>query len=56
MIAILALGETFVIIAAGIDLSVGAVVGFATVAAAWAWRASCFCKSPRRPPGRRRRP
>jgi ribose transport system permease protein len=31
MIAILALGETFVIITAGIDLSVGAVVGFASV-------------------------
>ena len=31
MIAILALGETFVIITAGIDLSVGAVAGFATV-------------------------
>ena len=35
MIAILALGETFVIITAGIDLSVGAIVGFATVMAAW---------------------
>jgi len=31
MIAILSLGETFVIITAGIDLSVGAVVGFASV-------------------------
>jgi ribose transport system permease protein len=31
MIAILAIGETFVIITAGIDLSVGAVVGFCTV-------------------------
>lgn len=31
MIAILALGETFVIITAGIDLSVGAVVGFTSV-------------------------
>jgi ribose transport system permease protein len=31
MIAILALGETFVVITAGIDLSVGAVVGFASV-------------------------
>jgi ribose transport system permease protein len=31
MIAILAIGETFVIITAGIDLSVGAVVGFSTV-------------------------
>lgn len=35
MIAILALGETFVIITAGIDLSVGAVVGLATVIVAW---------------------
>ena len=35
MIAILALGETFVIITAGIDLSVGAVVGFGTVVVAW---------------------
>lgn len=35
MIAILALGETFVIITAGIDLSVGAVVGFSTVIVAW---------------------
>ncbi len=31
MIAILSLGETFVIITAGIDLSVGAVVGFTSV-------------------------
>ena len=31
MIAILAIGETFVIITAGIDLSVGAVVGFTSV-------------------------
>ncbi|MDQ0471591.1 ABC transporter permease [Labrys wisconsinensis] len=31
MIAILAVGETFVIITAGIDLSVGSIVGFATV-------------------------
>ena len=31
MIAILALGETFVIITAGIDLSVGAIVGFTSV-------------------------
>jgi ribose transport system permease protein len=31
MIAILAMGETFVIITAGIDLSVGAVVGFTSV-------------------------
>lgn len=34
MIAILAIGETFVIITAGIDLSSGAVVGFSTVIAA----------------------
>ncbi len=31
MIAVLAVGETFVIITAGIDLSVGSVAGFATV-------------------------
>src|SRR5664279_318403 len=31
MIAVLALGQTFVIITAGIDLSVGAVAGFSTV-------------------------
>jgi ribose transport system permease protein len=31
MIAILAIGETFVIITAGIDLSVGSIVGFTTV-------------------------
>jgi ribose transport system permease protein len=31
MIAILALGETFVVITAGIDLSVGAIAGFCTV-------------------------
>ncbi|MDM9626246.1 ABC transporter permease [Rhizobium sp. S152] len=35
MTAILALGETFVIITAGIDLSVGAIVGFAGVIIAW---------------------
>jgi len=35
MTAILALGETFVIITAGIDLSVGAVVGFTSVIIAW---------------------
>lgn len=35
MIAILALGETFVIITAGIDLSVGAIVGFTSVVVAW---------------------
>ena len=34
MIAILAIGQTFVIITAGIDLSVGAVVGFSTVVVA----------------------
>src|SRR5439155_818991 len=31
MIAILAVGQTFVIITSGIDLSVGAIVGFSTV-------------------------
>ena len=31
MIAILAIGQTFVIITAGIDLSVGAIVGFASL-------------------------
>lgn len=35
MTAILALGQTFVIITAGIDLSVGAIVGFCTVVVAW---------------------
>ncbi len=35
MTAILAVGQTFVIITAGIDLSVGAVVGFTSVALAW---------------------
>src|SRR3979411_284993 len=35
MTAILSIGETFVIITAGIDLSVGAVVGFASVIVAW---------------------
>ena len=47
MIAILALGETFVIITAGIDLSVGAVVGFSTRGR----RAGCSrttCRSGRR--------
>ncbi len=34
MIAILAVGQTFVIITGGIDLSVGAIVGFATVVVA----------------------
>jgi ribose transport system permease protein len=34
MIAILAVGQTFVIITAGIDLSVGAIVGFTTVTTA----------------------
>ncbi|KQY25830.1 ABC transporter permease [Rhizobium sp. Root482] len=35
MTAILAVGQTFVIITAGIDLSVGAVVGFTSVTIAW---------------------
>ena len=35
MVAIIAVGETFVIITAGIDLSVGAVVGFCSVMIAW---------------------
>ena len=35
MVAIIAVGQTFVIITAGIDLSVGAVVGFASVIVAW---------------------
>ena len=35
MTAILAIGETFVIITGGIDLSVGAVVGFTSVIIAW---------------------
>jgi ribose transport system permease protein len=35
MISILAIGETFVIITGGIDLSVGAVVGFCSVIVAW---------------------
>jgi ribose transport system permease protein len=35
MTAILAIGQTFVIITAGIDLSVGAVVGFTSVIVAW---------------------
>jgi ribose transport system permease protein len=35
MWAILAMGQTFVIITAGIDLSVGAVVGVSTVIVAW---------------------
>ena len=34
MIAILAIGETFVIITGGIDLSVGAVAGFVSMAVA----------------------
>ncbi len=33
MFAILAVGETFVIITSGIDLSVGTIVGFSTVIA-----------------------
>lgn len=39
MIAILALGETFTIITAGIDLSVGAIAGFSTVIVALALHA-----------------
>ena len=35
MIAILAIGETFAIITGGIDLSVGAVAGFISMAVAW---------------------
>ncbi len=35
MTAILAVGQTFVIITAGIDLSVGAIVGFTSVIVAW---------------------
>jgi len=35
MTAILAIGETFVIITGGIDLSVGAIVGFTSVIIAW---------------------
>ncbi len=35
MIAILAIGETFAIITGGIDLSVGAVAGFVSMAVAW---------------------
>ena len=35
MTAILAVGQTFVIISAGIDLSVGAIVGFTSVIVAW---------------------
>ena len=35
MIAILAIGETFVIITGGIDLSVGAVAGFVSMVVAW---------------------
>ncbi len=35
MTAIIAVGQTFVIITAGIDLSVGAVVGFCSVIVAW---------------------
>nr|WP_131113740.1 ABC transporter permease [Lichenihabitans psoromatis] len=35
MIAIIAVGQTFVIITSGIDLSVGAVVGFSSVIVAW---------------------
>ena len=35
MIAILAIGETFVIITGGIDLSVGAIAGFTSMMVAW---------------------
>jgi ribose transport system permease protein len=35
MIAILGIGETFAIITGGIDLSVGAIVGFVSMAVAW---------------------
>lgn len=35
MTAILAIGQTFVIITGGIDLSVGAIVGFTSVVVAW---------------------
>jgi len=35
MIAILAIGQTFVIITAGIDLSVGAIAGFISMTVAW---------------------
>ena len=35
MIAILAIGETFVIITGGIDLSVGAIAGFISMTVAW---------------------
>jgi ribose transport system permease protein len=39
MTAILAVGQTFVIITGGIDLSVGAVVGFSSVVIAWLMQA-----------------
>ena len=39
MTAILAVGQTFVIITGGIDLSVGAVVGFSSVVVAWLMQA-----------------
>ncbi|MET0747901.1 MAG: ABC transporter permease [Rhizobium sp.] len=39
MTAILALGQTFVIITGGIDLSVGAIVGFTSVILAWLMQA-----------------
>ena len=41
MTAILAVGQTFVIITAGIDLSVGAVVGFSSVVVAWLLQPAC---------------
>src|SRR5260370_31725679 len=37
MIAILAIGETFVIITAGIDLSLGVIVAFSRVILAWSF-------------------
>lgn len=39
MTAVLAVGQTFVIITGGIDLSVGAVVGFSSVVIAWLMQA-----------------
>jgi len=39
--AIIAVGQTFVIITAGIDLSVGAVVGFSGVVVAMAMKPGC---------------
>jgi len=39
--AIIAVGQTFVIITVGIDLSVGAVVGFSGVVVAMAMKPGC---------------